>query len=108
MGHDTALQFKRGVGGIIGRAFIFSALLIDPLGNMRGAQTGNGLHFAEKIVEDIPPVTKHVDNDSAVIFLPVIPARALRLDARALENPVAELAANRENFAEEAGFLQTL
>ncbi len=53
-------------------------------------------------------MAKHVDDDAAVVFLAVIPARALGLDVVALENPVAEFAADAEDLAEEALLLEAL
>src|SRR5574341_69679 len=73
---------------------------------MRSAEAGYGLHLAEEVVEHVAPVAQHVEDDAAAVFLPVIPGRALRGGPGrlrvALEHPVAELAAHRENFAEEA------
>ena len=64
--------------------------------------------FAEKIVQHIAPVAEHVDDDAAAIFLAVVPGRPLRGNRVALEHPVAELAAHREDLAEEAQIAQRL
>jgi len=54
-------------------------------------------------------VAEHVDDDAAVVLLAVIPRRALRrLPPVALEDPVAELAAHREDPAEEAAIDEPL
>ena len=64
------------------------------------------LHVAEQVVQHVAPVAEHVDDDPAVVFLAVVPGRALGGDGVALEHPVAELAAHREDLAEEVLLLQ--
>src|ERR1035438_4020357 len=48
-------------------------------------------------------MAEHVDRDAAPVLLSVVPRRALGGLLVALEHPVAEFAANREDPAEEAG-----
>ena len=75
---------------------------------MGRTKAGNGLHFAKEIVKHIAPVAKHVDDDAAVIFFAVVPARALGHDVVAFENPVTEFTAHAEDFSEEPLFLEAL
>src|SRR5262245_13393367 len=53
-------------------------------------------------------MAEHVEDDAAAILLAVIPRRPLRRLPVALEHPVAELAAHREDAPEEAGLDQHL
>ena len=48
-------------------------------------------------------MAEHVDEDPAAVLLAVVPARPLRLGDRTGEDPVAELAADGEDAAEEPG-----
>ena len=70
---------------------------------MRGACATDRLDLAEGVVENIAPVAKHVEDDSAVVFLSVVPRRTLRSLPASLEDPVAELATHSKDAAEEAG-----
>jgi hypothetical protein len=60
------------------------------------------LDGAEEVLQHVVPVREHVDDDPAAVFGAVIPARPLRGLPVPLEHPVAELAAHREDAAEEA------
>ena len=46
---------------------------------------------------------QHVQDDAAALLLPVVPAGAVGRDGLAVKDPVAELAADGEDAAEEAG-----
>src|SRR5690606_31811969 len=56
----------------------------------------------EEVLEHVVPVRVHVDDDAAAILDAVVPAGTLGGLPVALEDPVAELAADREDLAEEA------
>ena len=74
---------------------------------MGDAEARHRLDRAEQVVEHVAPVRQHIEDDAAAFLLAVVPARALRrLAPVALEHPVAELAAHREDAAEEAGVVQ--
>ena len=66
------------------------------------------MHLAEQVVEHVAPMAQHVEDDAAAVLLAVVPRRALRRLPVALEHPVAELAAHREDAAEKAGVDQRL
>ena len=53
-------------------------------------------------------MAQHVDDDAAAVLLAVVPRRALRRLPVALEHPVAELAAHRQDAPEEAAVDQRL
>ena len=72
------------------------------------AQGADRANRGEKIVEDIAPVTKHVDDDAASIFFPVIPGGALRRLPISFENPIAKFSANRKDPSEKTVFDQGL
>ena len=73
LAHHTAFTFKGGVAGIITRAGIRLAALIDALGQMRGSETTDGLHLAKQIIDHVAPVAEHVHDDAAAVFLAVVP-----------------------------------
>ncbi len=108
LGDDAAFQLEGRIGRVIGVAVEDIALLVDALRNMGGAQARDGLHFAEEIVHHIAPVAQHIEDDAAAVLLAIVPARALRLLPVALEHPIAELAAHREDLAEEAAIPEHL
>ncbi len=106
MANDAVLEFERGVGAVVGGAFVGLAFLVDALGNVRGREARDALHVAEEVVDDVAPVAEHIDDHAAAVFLAVVPARALGGNRVALEDPVAELTAHAEDVAEEAVFLE--
>ena len=75
---------------------------------MRRAEARHALDIAEQVVEHVAPVADHVEDDAAASSFFVVPRRPLRRLPVALEHPVAELAAHREDAAEEAGIDQHL
>ncbi len=102
MRDDAAIEFEGRVSGIVGGALVRLAGFVPALGDMRGAETGHGFHFAEEVIEHVAPVAEHIDDDAAAILLAVIPGWALGGDGVAFEDPVAELAADGKDLAEEA------
>ena len=102
VGYNAALEFECGIRGVIGRAAIGFTLLVDALSDVRRAIATQGLGFAEEVLEDILPVAEHVHDDAAVVLLAVVPAWTLRRDGVALEDPVAELPADTEDFSEKS------
>ena len=73
MGDDAPIGFKGRVGGVVRRARVRPALLIAPLGNMGSAAAGDGRHVAKEVVDDIAPMTEHIDGDAAPVLLAVVP-----------------------------------
>lgn len=108
MRDHSAFEFEGGVGGVIRRALVWLALLIDAFGDVSGAVAAHGLGFAEEVLEHILPVAEHVHDDATVVLLAVVPTWALGWDGVTFKNPVSELAAHTEDFAEEAGFDEAL
>src|SRR3954467_2434410 len=53
-------------------------------------------------------MAEHIEDDAAAVLLAVVPGRALCRLPVALEHPIAELAAHREDAAEKAGVDQGL
>ncbi len=106
MGDDAVLQFERRVGRVVGGGLVALPGLVPALGDVGGAEAGDGLHLAEETVEDVAPVAEHVDDDAAAVGLAVVPRGALRGRRVAFEDPVAEFAAHGENPPEEAGVLE--
>src|SRR3954464_9131647 len=53
-------------------------------------------------------MAQHVENDAAAFALAVVPGRALRRLPVALEDPIAELALDREDAAEETAIDEEL
>ena len=53
-------------------------------------------------------MAEHVEDHAAAVFLAIVPGRALSRNVVAFKYPIAELAANRKDFAEKADFAQCL
>ena len=98
----AVLQLEDGIRGIVGRGRVGPALLVGAAVDVDRAQGHQRADLAEQVVDHVAPVAEHVDHDPAAVFLAVVPARPLAGLIEAVENPVAELAADRENAAEEA------
>ena len=104
----AARELERGIGGVVDVGLVGLVVLVPALGNVGGAEAGHALHLAEQIVEHVAPVAQHVEDDAAAVLLAVVPRRPLRRLPVALEHPVAELAAHRDDAPEEAGIDQHL
>src|SRR5690242_18512072 len=102
MRDDSAFDFERRVGCVVGSTGVWFALLVAALRNMCRAETGDRLHRPEHIVEDISPMAQHVNDDAALILLAVIPGRPLRWHHIPLEDPVTKLAADGEDAAKKS------
>ena len=104
----AALELEGRIGGVVDVVGVGLAVLVPALRDMRRAEAGDALDIAEQVVEHVAPVAHHVEDDAAALRLLVVPRRPLRRLPVALEHPVAELAAHREDAAEEAGVDQHL
>ena len=108
MRDHAALELERRIGGVVDVVLVGLAVLVPALRDMRRAEARHALDIAEQVVEHVAPVAHHVEDDAAALGLLVVPRRPLRRLPVALEHPVAELAAHREDAAEEAGVDQHL
>ena len=108
MRYHSAFQLEGRVGTVVRGAFVGLALFIPAFRDVDGAQAGDGLDGSEEVVQDIAPVAEHVNDNASAVFLAVVPTGALASDCIAFEHPIAELATDRQNLAEEAGLLQRL
>src|ERR1039458_7640298 len=91
---DTALQLEHAVGRVICGALVGIACFINALWNVRRTCAANRLDVAKGVVENVAPVAKHVEDDSAVVFFSVVPRGTLRGLPVAFEDPVTELSAH--------------
>src|ERR1022692_2574511 len=85
-------ELEGRVCGVVRGRIVFASLLVPALRDMRRADTRNASNFAPEIIEHVAPVAEHVDDDSAVIFLAIVPRRALRGLPVAFEHPIPEFA----------------
>src|SRR5690606_19660276 len=99
---DAVLQFESRIRCIVSGTLVSLALFIDSLRNVSCTETRDCLNFSEYIVEDVTPVTKHVDDNAAVVFAAVIPRWPLCRDGISFKNPVPELSTHRKYFAEKS------
>src|ERR1700675_4984361 len=99
---DAALELESRIGRIVGIGVIGLSSFIDAFIDVSGAAAAHRLDLAEEIVEYVAPVRQHVENDSPTVGLAVVPRRTLRGLQVAFEHPVAELASDRQDTAEEA------
>ena len=92
---NAFFQFKGGIRGIVGGAGIRLAGFVNALGNVGGSQARHGFDGREDIVQHVPPVAQHINDDAAAVFFAVVPRRPLGRNGIVTgENPVAELAAH--------------
>lgn len=106
--HDAVLELEGSVRRVVGRALVRFALLIDTLLDVGRARASQRVNVAEQVLDHVLPVAQHVADDAAVVFLAVVPAGTLRNHgALAVEDPVAKLAADRQDLAEEAAVDQS-
>src|SRR5210317_1833351 len=101
MSNHTAIQFKSCICSIVCSTFVRFALFINTLRYMGGTETEYSFYFAKQIVQNITPVAKHVNNDSAIVFFPVVPTWALGRNRMSFKNPIAKFTTNRKNFSKE-------
>ena len=106
MRDDAVLQFKCRVCGIFSGAAIWFAFLIPPLWEMRGSDTRDTFDRAEKVVNDVSPMAKHIENNAATVFGSVVPRGTLGRDCIALEDPITELTADSDNLSEKVSVYQ--
>jgi len=103
VGDGARGELEGGVGRVLGVGGVAPAALVGALADVGGRMAGQSRDAAEEVVEHVAPVAEHVEDDAAAIRLAIVPARPLRCLPIAFEYPVAELAAHREDAAEEAG-----
>ncbi len=106
MRDDAARELEGGIGGVIRIRLIDLAVLVAALRNMGSAEAAHGFDRAEEIVEHVAPMRHHIEDYAAAIGFAIVPGRALRRLPVALEHPIAEFAAHREDAAEEAAVAQ--
>src|SRR5262249_5927331 len=105
---DAAFQLERRISGVFRSNRIRLPGFVPPARNMRCAKARDCFDAAEQVIENVAPVAQHVDNDSAAVLLTVVPGRPLPWNYVALEHPIAELAANREDIPKETKIAQRL
>ena len=96
---DAARELERRIGRVFGRTRIRVPALVDTLGNMRCAHTGDGAHRSNDLVEHVAPVAEHIDDDAATFLAFVVPGGALEW-LHVLEHPVAEFTAHGQDAPE--------
>ena len=108
MRDGAARELEGGIGGVVDVGVVGLVVLVPALRNVSDTEAGHALHLAKQVVEHVAPVAQHIEDDAAAIFLAVVPGRALRRLPVTLEHPIAELATDREDAAEETGIDQRL
>src|SRR5262245_7138034 len=102
LGDDVAGKLERAIGRIVGGHAIAAAAFVDALRNVRRANALHGGDAAERVVEEVTPMTEHVGDDAAAFLFAIVPRRPLRRLPIPLEHPVPELATHAENASEES------
>ena len=108
LGDDVALQLEDRVRGVVGGGGVLAALLVPALRDVGDGLGGHRLHPPEQVLQHVVPVREHVEHHAAAVLGAVVPARSLGGEQVALEHPVAELPAYREDPSEEPGVDQPL
>ena len=73
LAEDAGVGLEHGVGGVVGSALVGLAVFADALGNVGGGVAHHFGDFSKEVVDDVAPVTVHVDDDAAAVFFAVIP-----------------------------------
>ncbi len=102
------LELEDAVRRVVGGGHVGVALLVPALRDVGDGLGHHGLDGAEQVLQHVVPVAEHVEHHAAAVLGAVVPARALGGDDVTLEHPVAELAADRQDAAEEAEVDQPL
>src|SRR5271157_4633777 len=63
---------------------------------------------SEKVVQNVAPVTKHVDHDATSVFRAVIPRGSLSFLPISFKNPITELSANGKDSAKKSVLNESL
>ena len=98
---DSAFQFEHRISGVVGSGLVALPVFVPAFRDVGGDARGHGAHRGEELLQDVVPVREHVQHDAAAVFGPVVPTGALRGLPVAFEHPVAELAADGQDAAEE-------
>src|SRR5438874_1517797 len=112
MGDHATGEPESRIRRVVGGGLVFPAVLVPAIWNVRCADAAHRLHLAEQVIEDVAPVAQHVEDDAPAVLPAVVPRWALRRGLGglrvALEHPVAEFAAHRQQLSEEALITQSL
>ena len=92
MADNPILELEGGIGRIVCRASVRFPGLIPPLWHVRHSQAGKARDLPEEVLYHILPVTDHIDDYAAIVFLPVVPGRSLELLEFTGEYPISEFA----------------
>ena len=101
MTDDSILEFEGSVGGVIGCAIIWFPGLVPADRHVGAPDTGKALYLPKEILDYILPMAEHIDDDAAILLLPVVPGGPLQRFFFSGKYPVSKLAANGEDFSEE-------
>ncbi len=107
VGDDAALQLEGGVGGVVRRALRRACRCSSQRRGMCvAARQETAFTRPKRLSSTYRQWQSMSTHDPAALLLAVVPGRPLRGDEVALEHPVAELPAHREDAAEEPAGLQ--
>ena len=107
---DAGVGFEESVGGVVGGAGVGFALFVDALRDVSGCVTKHFGDVAKEVVDDVAPVTVHIDDHATTVFGTIVPRGALRWTSFVVtgEDPVTELATDAEDVTEESFFFEFL
>ena len=100
MGDDAAFKLECRISGVVSICLVGFAVLILALRDVRCPDAGDRLHFAERVIQHIAPVTQHIKNDPATFGELVVPRWPLDWLQVSFEDPVAKLATDRQHASE--------
>src|SRR5580692_1907488 len=106
MTDDSILEFESCVGRVVGRAIVRFPRLVPADRHVGAPDTGEALYFPKEILDHVLPVTEHIDDDAAILLLPVVPGGPLQRLGLSGEHPISKLTADREYFPEETRVYQ--
>src|SRR5665648_911967 len=95
-------QLEHAVRGVLGRGRELVPVLVPALRQVHLRVAEHRAHGAEEVVEHVPPVRVHVEDEATAVLLAGVPRGAVDGLPVALEDPVAEVEAQADEVAEEA------
>ena len=99
---DAAVDLEDAVRRVVGGSRIRLPRLVPPRGDVGDRAGGDGPHRAQQSLHHIVPMAEHVDGDPAAVLGAIVPTRPLSGLPVALEHPVTELPAHRQDSPEES------
>src|SRR5699024_147132 len=92
---DPIVQFKDGIGRIIGGGLVGRSVFFKSFINMGSSEARDPLYLSKKIIEYIAPVAKHIQNNTSAVLFAIVPRRTLCRNGVSFKYPVSKVRFHR-------------